>query len=183
MADTARTKAEVLALLADNTTNEISAQDLRDLVVSILPGVGTMNMQGNAAATTISVAGTYVKAAGTTVAATLQDFTMPATNRLQYNGAPDVYATAFAGVSMVSASNSQILGLRIAKNGDATATEAVASTIRRKTGTGADVGAAFVGFECIMSTGDYLELFVTNESGTTTVTTTELYFKVEVFLN
>ena len=35
MADTIRTVTEVLALFADNTTGGISAQDLRDFVVSI----------------------------------------------------------------------------------------------------------------------------------------------------
>lgn len=36
MSDTARTKAEILALLADNSTGAISAQDLRDFVETIL---------------------------------------------------------------------------------------------------------------------------------------------------
>lgn len=36
MADTQRTKAALLALLADNVTGQISAQDLRDLVVTIM---------------------------------------------------------------------------------------------------------------------------------------------------
>jgi len=35
MTDTIRTRAALLALLADNTTGEISAQDLRDMMVSI----------------------------------------------------------------------------------------------------------------------------------------------------
>jgi hypothetical protein len=36
MADTQRTRAEILTLFADNTTGEISAQDLRDFVVTIM---------------------------------------------------------------------------------------------------------------------------------------------------
>lgn len=36
MADTQRTRAQLLALLADNVTGEISAQDLRDFVVTIM---------------------------------------------------------------------------------------------------------------------------------------------------
>jgi hypothetical protein len=36
MADTQRTRAALLALLADNTTGQISAQDLRDLMVTIM---------------------------------------------------------------------------------------------------------------------------------------------------
>ncbi len=37
MADTIRTRAAILALLADNTTAQISPQDHRDAVVSIMP--------------------------------------------------------------------------------------------------------------------------------------------------
>jgi hypothetical protein len=36
MSDTQRTRAALLALLADNTTGNISAQDLRDLMVTIM---------------------------------------------------------------------------------------------------------------------------------------------------
>lgn len=39
MTDTARTLAEVKALLADNTTGQISAQDMRDVVESIVDPV------------------------------------------------------------------------------------------------------------------------------------------------
>lgn len=37
MADTARTRTAILALFADNVTGQISAQDLRDFLVTIMP--------------------------------------------------------------------------------------------------------------------------------------------------
>lgn len=37
MADTQRTRAQILALWADNVTGDISAQDGRDLIVTIMP--------------------------------------------------------------------------------------------------------------------------------------------------
>lgn len=37
MADTQRTRAEVLTLFADNVTGQISAQDLRDFAVTLMP--------------------------------------------------------------------------------------------------------------------------------------------------
>ena len=37
MADTARTRAALITLFADNTTGQISAQDLRDFLVTIMP--------------------------------------------------------------------------------------------------------------------------------------------------
>lgn len=36
MADTQRTRADILTLFADNTTGEVSAQDMRDFIVTIM---------------------------------------------------------------------------------------------------------------------------------------------------
>jgi len=36
MADTGRSRAQILALMADNTTGQLSAQDLRDFVVTVM---------------------------------------------------------------------------------------------------------------------------------------------------
>jgi hypothetical protein len=41
MTDTIRTQADLLALAADNTTGAISAQDLRDIIISAAPIRGT----------------------------------------------------------------------------------------------------------------------------------------------
>jgi len=41
MTDTVRTQADLLALAADNTTGAISAQDLRDFIISAAPIRGT----------------------------------------------------------------------------------------------------------------------------------------------
>jgi len=47
MADTIRTRAAVLTLLADNTSNDISPQDHRDGVVSMFGVYAMMSVQGN----------------------------------------------------------------------------------------------------------------------------------------
>ena len=47
MADTLRTRAQLLALLADNITGEISAQDLRDMLVSVMGIYGIITMAAN----------------------------------------------------------------------------------------------------------------------------------------
>jgi hypothetical protein len=46
MANTIRTKNEILALFADNTTNNISPQDARDMIVSIYNAIETTNLLG-----------------------------------------------------------------------------------------------------------------------------------------
>ena len=49
MAETERTFAELQLLLADNTTQAISAQDLRDLMVSVLGGYAMLFVENNVA--------------------------------------------------------------------------------------------------------------------------------------
>ena len=111
------------------------------------------------AATSITTGGTFVKAAGTTTAGTLRDFTH-VDNRLTYIGAEARVFSIDVAVSMIS-SNNIITHWRIAKNG----TTIAASEQQRLVGTGADVGNAGVQAEAELSTGDYIELFCTSDTG------------------
>lgn len=61
MADTARTLAQLQALLADNTTSDISPQDLRDVLLSALGGYGGLYAVG-AGAQTINIAASKLEA-------------------------------------------------------------------------------------------------------------------------
>ncbi len=47
MADTKRTRAQLLALLPDNSTGEISPQDIRDMLVSLFGVYGKISLKGN----------------------------------------------------------------------------------------------------------------------------------------
>ena len=175
MADTARIKSALQALLADNTTGDISAQDVRDVVESIYPGHGAMYIS-SAAATTIGSASTYVKVAGTTTATNLSNFSMAADNRLTYTGTPDVHVHVAVSLSMTSGSSNQVVRFRVGKTGSTAGADAVASTIARKIGTGTDIGSTAVHFDGAMSTNDYLELFISNETGANNVTIDFMYF-------
>lgn len=53
MADTIRTTAALIALLTDNTTGDISPQDMRDLLVSVHGVYGGIVTQGGSTAQTI----------------------------------------------------------------------------------------------------------------------------------
>lgn len=176
MADTQRSISDIITLAADNTTGAISAQDLRDIIKTLQPRYAAMYIT-SAAATTISVAGTYYKAAGTTTATNLHaDFTMPASNRLQYNGAANIHAHV-AVTADFTGGNAKVIGARVAIGGDATGTDAVASTTRHKTNTaGTDILSTALHFDTMMSTGNYLELWITNETDTTAVTIENMYF-------
>lgn len=177
MSDTSRSLSAILALFADNSTGNISAQDLRDFVVSIFPGEGSMYVTSSAA-TTISVATTYYKAAGTTTAITTTNFDMPANNRIRYTGASDIQATVTATISMTCASSNQVVGFKLYKYDDSAGSGAVvdSSIVRRKVGTGSDIGALAISGDVSLSTNDYLELHVTNETSTGSVMVDQMYF-------
>ena len=173
MADTARTKSALAALLADNTTGQISPQDIRDFLETMQPAYGSCYVTASAA-TTIAVAGTYYKAAGTTTQIDVNRFTH-ANNRLTYTGTPTVRARAIAMLSVLTAGTNDVLGFKIAKNG----TPIAASEIRRFVGTGTDVGAVALAVDVDLATNDYLEIWVTNEDATATVTLDKMYFAVQ----
>lgn len=176
MADTARTKSALATLLADNSVGAISPQDLRDFLESMHLSYGGMHIT-TAAATTIGSQSTksgvidgnnYVKASGTTTAGDLKNFTMPSSNRLTYTGTPTVTVILIAQVSLSSASASQVIGFKWAKNG----TVINSTFVARKTSTNpTDIGASpMVGLVASVATNDYFELFIANESGATNAT-------------
>lgn len=67
MADTNRTLAAILALLADNTTGDISPQDLRDSIISVFANYALIGVAGGATGqTTNATPGTFDKVTGFT---------------------------------------------------------------------------------------------------------------------
>lgn len=177
MVDTARTKAEILALLADNNAGDISPQDVRDMVVSLIPAHGGL-YRNVAAPTTVTVAGTYYKAAGTTTAGELDDLTMPQDNRLTYIGVPERHFHILATISMTCDGINKIIGFKIAKNG----TPIDGSVSRRRVGTGTDIGALAVQADVALATNDYVEIWVTNETTNTAVTLDEFHLHMSGIL-
>jgi hypothetical protein len=165
---TKRTSADLESNLFQDgqPAGSIVPLDMRDFVASMVQPFGSLSMV-TPAGTTISAAGTYYKAAGVTgISLTVEEFdTGSVNNRLVYTGTPDRHFLLMASVSMVCASSNQVLGLKLAKNGvvlDDT-------IVRRKVGTGSDVGAAAVSGLVALSLNDYVELFVTNETSTAAV--------------
>ena len=151
----------------DVDTLEANVQNLLNIAM------GGYGMSGNTMASTITVAGTYYKVLGTTTANTLSQFTHT-DNKLVYTGARTKFFRVAANpVSMISAGNNVIVACEIAKNGTA-----IGYPMTRKIGTGADVGAGAVAFDVSLATNDYIELFVTNETSTATVTIEDMYVSV-----
>jgi len=178
VADTERTLTALLALLADNTTGDISPQDLRDYVVSTLTAHGKLSRLV-AAPTTIATPGTYVKAAGTSQAGSSNHKVTVADNRLTYTGDIQRHFHIVATATLQSAANNVRLGVKVAKNGVPMDDSLVAALFKA---TGDEIPLACHA-DCQMVNGDYIEVFVTNETDPSNVTMTECYFFAMGFLN
>lgn len=127
-------------------------------------------MTANASATTISATGTFVKVAGTTTAGTLnQKFTTATTNRATYSGALTENFRVVAFATMTSGNN-QTLRMRIAKNG----VTLPDSTSRFQTTGSGDASSIGTQTFLTMVPTDYIEVFVTNDTATNSITVTDL---------
>jgi hypothetical protein len=114
MADTQRSIAEVLALLATNSKGLISAQDLRDTVVTLQPSLGNSYLSGEVE-TNLTVEGTYVKLAGNTDEGYLKRFSSLGHLDLIYSGAAVCQAHVIASFAISGETDMQ-LGFQLALN-------------------------------------------------------------------
>jgi hypothetical protein len=177
MADTQRTIADLLTNLFQDgqAAGSIVEQDMRDLIVSLVTEHGGLYVSSSSA-TTIGVAGTFVKVAGTTTITpgSSSGITMPSDNRLTYDaaaaGLPTRHFTIDTEMSMTSAGNNQDVRFAIAKNG----TVITGSDIARKIGTGADVGAMGLAWNVELASTDFVEIWCTNDTSTSTITATKM---------
>lgn len=83
MADTIRTRSAIVALLPDNTSGDISPQDLRDFLVSVWSVYGALSVYNNASSQSFNTTPSKVTAwaietsgAGVTVSASTDDITI-----------------------------------------------------------------------------------------------------------
>jgi len=132
-------------------------------------------MQGNATATTISTASTFVKIAGaTTTGSYVEKFDVTTTdNKAVYTGS----LTGFYKVHVISActaGNNQELEIAIYKNGS------ILTPSRSKgTTTGSGKAESLSCQDIVeMATNDYIEIFITNNTATTNVTVEDLNITV-----
>jgi hypothetical protein len=184
MVDTVRTTATLLSTLFQDgqAANAITANDMRDLVVSLRPSFGECSMQGNAAATTITVSGTYYKISGTTALSgneLLFDNNSTDTGRLRYTGAPDRLVLFSASCSLSAASNNQVISLKGWHYDDSAVLGSLVTTslVSRKITASGELGAVVVQGSALMSENDYLEIHVTNETTTAAVTVDDFNFR------
>ena len=129
---------------------------------------GELTLSGVASAA-IAVAGTYYVAnsGGTTTLTSGDGFDTSASGRLRYIGTKTIMAHCGATVSFTYNSTSQVIRVRAALNG----TTIAASEVALKYGTSGDEVSTALHFMTELATNDYLELFVTDDLGTSKVVT------------
>lgn len=171
MADTQRSVTAALALLADNSAGAISPQDLRDALTTWRMGHGQLYVPAAAAAAvTIPDTTNYVEVTAPvwTLSSGAHWFDESAGNgRLTYIGAADVSAHIALTVSMSCASPNQDIHARVGVNGT---TDAAAEIEHRLTTATFRASTALHLIVTGLSNGDYISLWLRNETGANNVT-------------
>lgn len=182
MADTKRSSSDLLTTLFQDgqAAGSISPQDVRDLLVSLMPVYGACNLSSSAV-TTIATISTPIKAAGVTALGSAVDMDDDGgtSNRLKYLGSITRIFNIIACTSMTSVGGGDQVALYIYKNGlPITGSE----VLRTTASTGSDHGAASVNAMVSMTNGDYVELWVANNSNNNNVTITKLQMTAQGYL-
>lgn len=162
----------LLAQLPDNTTGDISAEDIRDVVVSLFPSRGQLDLTASAQ-TTFASTNVYYKLAGTTALDTSlgQDgFSQASNNELRATKAVNQVLLVTANVELVCASNNKSYGITIAKNGTPLSNVHVSAILSDSNeGYGFSVTALIP-----TAQNDTISIYIRNETDTTAVTATSL---------
>lgn len=135
-----------------------------------------MTMQGNATATTVAASGTAYLAAGTTTldSAVTSKFSMPQSNRLTYDGAINRQFRCTAIITLTSGNNVQV-GNYFAKNGSLILSS---ETYTTTDGNGRRENVA-IQTVVELTAGDYIEVFVENDTNTADITVSDLSVIIE----
>ena len=132
-----------------------------------------VSMHGNSTATTISTQNVPVKAAGTFVAGTFSSFTVDTTGKLTYTGSTTTTVLLTASVTLDVVGTNQNLTVHLAKNGTVISAAKISRLVSAS--NTANLG---VFYNVSVATSDYLEVFVSNGTGTNNITVTDCLFGV-----
>ena len=175
MADTPRTLSTLLTQLADNTSGNITAQVIRDLLVSLYPSRGQLELaSGGSVATTFTGAGTYTSVKGTTqldTAVCTSCVSMPGNGQLQWEKASSQVLLVNATLEVLPAGNNKRYTFTFAKNG--TPISELAFTAFYGNLSGNPAGVFLSGLVPIVE-DDVLSVVVKNDTDTTALTASVL---------
>lgn len=171
MSETPKQLPALLTALADNTTAQITPEDIRDVVVSLYPSRGQLELTpGGSAATTFVSSGTYVKVAGTTaidasVCSTC--VTQPANGVLKFIKAQNQVLLASATLEVLPAGNNKRYTFTFAKNGVAIPNLEFVAFYGNLSGNPAGV---FLSGLIAVAENDEISVVVKNNTDTTSLT-------------
>lgn len=135
---------------------------------------GLLSMATNATNTVIAVTSTPVLVAGTWVIESVGQMTGTTAGRLTYNGGKDTTLPVVASLSCEPATGGSItIGVQIAINGTV-----VANSKREGTASGSNPTSITMPWQVELSMGDYIEMFVSNESSTSDILVSSATFLV-----
>ena len=185
MADTVRTPADLLTnLFQAGQFQGVSSQDMRDLIESLRNPFGGLSVT-TPAETTISVAGTYVKAAGTTtVQPMVRLVDMPANNQLRYTGTIMRHFHIVLQSSFEFASGTNLIAALQLYHYDASETTGalVAHSLAPSVVASTAVAQITSHADLMLDTNDYIEIHIANISNTNNITVQNGYlFMVGMF--
>lgn len=170
MAETPKTLAQLLAQLPDNTTGDISAEDIRDSVVSLYPSRGQLQLaSGGTTVTTFASSGTYTILKGTTELDTdvcSSCVSMPSNGILKLAKPVAQVVLVNATLEVLPSSNNREYTFTFAKNGIAIPTLAFTAFYGKLSGNPAGV---FLSGLVPMTGNDELSVVVKNNDDTTSL--------------
>jgi len=171
MAETPKTLAQLLAQLPDNTTGDISAEDIRDSVVSLYPSRGQLQLaSGGTTVTTFASSGTYTILKGVTELDTdvcSSCVSMPSNGVLKLLKNVAQVVLVNATIEVLPASNNKRYTFTFAKNGIAIPGLAFTAYFGNLGGNPAGV---FLSGLLPMTGNDELSVVVKNDTDTTNIT-------------
>jgi hypothetical protein len=139
---TRRTKTELDALYADNTSGDISALDLRDLVETLKQPWGERNFGSNAGLETVLVANGYLEATFPTTTINASSHSVGAAitgtdtdNGLRYTGTPTILAHVFCQFQFSTENDNLDVSIALYKYTSATTSVAISLPEFRMTPT------------------------------------------------
>jgi len=127
--------------------------------------------ENNITETVIVTTNAFVKPAGSWLSSSSEEFTVDGTGKLTYTGTVRKHFHIVSNFDMTTASNSQIIAFKWFKNG----TTPLPAQVKRKVGTGSDLGAASVHADAMLNENDYVELKVANATSISNITLQNVY--------
>jgi hypothetical protein len=175
MANTPRSRTDLLTLLADNITGAISEQDLRDLLVSIMGGFASITVISGLTSQSVGASPSLMTgwsadglATGLTADYANGEITV------------DVDGTYFVDLSVCfSGTANKTFKMAVYKDIGAGYVNAGLPRVERKLGTGGDVGASSISGFVDLDATDSLAVYVWSTDGGTSFVPQEANFVVK----